>query len=104
MKKALDANNDAIRELVMTVELLRSVCEHAEGKRGDDKGRLTAGMVLGMRVAAKYGRTYLPDYQQPAFWDEAHALLQRYVGPLGTAKTARVRTHKTPAHPATLKG
>jgi ribosomal protein L37AE/L43A len=67
----------AERELVLAVEFLREVCEHAEGLMPLDRDRLRIGMRVGSRVAAKFGKR-LGDYQRETFWGEVRALPRQY--------------------------
>jgi hypothetical protein len=68
----------SIRELVVAVEFLRAVCEHAEGLMPVDRDKLRIGMRVGTRIAGKYGRGFLDNYQRESFWSEVRGLPARF--------------------------
>jgi len=78
MKQDLEkvALKAAVRELMCAVETLRSICEHAEGKRKDDNEVLAHGMTFGMRVNFD-NRGKISDYQMPSVHKDANALWLR---------------------------
>jgi hypothetical protein len=65
----MSATPEEVRQMILTIEYLRGVCEHSEGKRNADNFALTVGMSTGLRTNAKL-KHLCPDYQSEQFWHE----------------------------------
>lgn len=66
-----------VRELIMTVEYLHSVCELTDGKLKADRYALFVGMRVGIAVLQNY-KHLIPDYQRQSYWDDVWAFGERF--------------------------
>lgn len=71
MSAAPTDKDAAIRELMVALEALRTICEHTEGRTEDDEKRLELGMRIGIRANAKF-KHLIPDYQSEGFWADVY--------------------------------
>jgi hypothetical protein len=76
---------------MLAVEYMRSVCEHAEGRRKLDQKMLSRAMSVGTRINARH-KHLLDDYQKATFWEEV-ALMPSSVGLPNADGDARRETH-----------
>lgn len=60
---------EEVRRMILTIEYLRCICEHTEGKRKADNFALTIGMSTGIRTNNQL-KHLCPDYQSEQFWRE----------------------------------
>lgn len=65
--------NEDIRNLMVTIEFMRRVCEHAEGKTKKDRELLTRAMSVGIRTNEKY-KIFVEDYHKSSFWKDVDAV------------------------------
>jgi hypothetical protein len=77
-KKEKKEYSQVVRDLMATIEFMRSTCEHAEGRTKEDKRRLSIARSVGMRVNAWY-MYEVPDYQMDSFWKDV-VKIQNFVG------------------------
>lgn len=69
----LEPEKAAIRDLLLAIEYMRSICENAEGRSHVDRLGLAIAMRVGIRMGARYG-AQITDYQMDSFWDDVRAL------------------------------
>ena len=65
--------SNAVRETMLALEGLRFACEHAEGKKEDDRKMLISAMSLGIRILNKH-KHRLPDFQRESYWKEVQMM------------------------------
>ena len=61
--------SQVVRDLMATIEFMRSTCEHAEGRTKEDNRRLSIASSVGTRINARYMHE-VPDYQMDSFWED----------------------------------
>lgn len=57
----------AIRELVVGLTIMRSACEHIEGKTAGETRALLRAVSVGVHLCND-AKLYVPDYEMPSFW------------------------------------
>jgi hypothetical protein len=62
-------NDPVVRELLLTIEYLRYLCEHAEGRTQTDSERLRRGSSVGLRMGHKH-RGQITGHQSAEYWKE----------------------------------
>ena len=93
MKVTKKTQAEAIRELMLAVNCLDSICEEVEGKRRDDNESLIFATVLASRVRDKY-KSFVSDYPSKLFSDDTRALPEKFNVRIEDIQ-ARRRTRRT---------
>lgn len=68
-------NKSEIREMMLALEYMRVVCEHAMGKNARDRDMLADGMSVGIRTLHKF-KDHCSDFHLRSYWDDVNRVAE----------------------------